>query len=114
MKKSLIQIQRQIETLERQAEALRKAEVADVVKRIKEAISVYGLSAADLGFGGAVRKAAGGGAPAAKSGRAGRKLGKVAPKYRDAAGNTWTGRGNQPRWLRAAIESGKKLEDFRI
>ncbi len=36
----------------------------------------------------------------------------VAPKYKDETGNTWTGRGSQPRWLRAAIEAGKKLEDF--
>ena len=44
----------------------------------------------------------------------GRKLAKVAVKYRDAAGNTWTGRGSQPRWLRAALEGGKKLADFTV
>ena len=39
----------------------------------------------------------------------------VAPKYRDSAtGTTWTGRGKQPKWLAAAIQSGKKLEDFKI
>jgi DNA-binding protein H-NS len=39
----------------------------------------------------------------------------VAPKYRDSAtGTTWTGRGRQPKWLAAAIEGGKKLEDFKI
>ena len=38
----------------------------------------------------------------------------VAPKYQDEAGNTWSGRGSQPRWLRAAIEGGKKLEDFAL
>lgn len=38
----------------------------------------------------------------------------VAPKFKDEAGNTWTGRGSQPRWLRAAIEGGKKLEDFAL
>jgi DNA-binding protein H-NS len=40
---------------------------------------------------------------------------KVAPKYRDAAsGNTWTGRGLQPRWLRDALASGRKLSEFVI
>src|SRR5215475_6020499 len=39
---------------------------------------------------------------------------KVAPKYRDRAGNTWAGRGAKPRWLVAAIKEGKKLEDFAI
>lgn len=43
-----------------------------------------------------------------------RRKAKVPVKYRDDAGNTWTGRGSQPRWLRAALESGKKLESFAV
>ena len=40
---------------------------------------------------------------------------KVKPKYRDAkTGDTWAGRGVQPRWLTAALKSGKKLEDYLI
>jgi len=39
---------------------------------------------------------------------------KIAAKYKDDAGNAWSGRGSQPRWLRAAIEAGKKLEDFAV
>jgi DNA-binding protein H-NS len=39
---------------------------------------------------------------------------KVAPKYRSPAGETWAGRGAQPRWLTAAIKSGKKRNDFLI
>lgn len=39
---------------------------------------------------------------------------KVAPKYRDTSGNTWAGRGATPRWLKAAIKEGGKLEDFEI
>ena len=41
--------------------------------------------------------------------------GKVAVKYRDKSGNTWTGRGRMPRWLTAATKGGKaKKEDFLI
>ena len=42
--------------------------------------------------------------------------GKVAPKYRNPENptETWAGRGLKPRWLAAAIKSGKKLEDFSI
>jgi DNA-binding protein H-NS len=41
--------------------------------------------------------------------------GKVAVKYRDKAGNTWTGRGRMPRWMVAATKGGKaKKEDFLI
>jgi DNA-binding protein H-NS len=42
--------------------------------------------------------------------------GPVAAKYRnpDNASETWAGRGLKPRWLTAAIKSGKKLESFLI
>jgi DNA-binding protein H-NS len=41
---------------------------------------------------------------------------KVLPKYRNPkkGGETWAGRGKQPRWLRAQLRSGKKLDDFLI
>jgi DNA-binding protein H-NS len=39
---------------------------------------------------------------------------KVAPKYRDKAGNQWAGRGAQPVWLREVIGKGAKPEDFLI
>lgn len=40
---------------------------------------------------------------------------KLAPKYRcPNTGETWCGRGLKPRWLTAAIKTGKKLEDFAI
>ena len=53
---------------------------------------------------------------AAPAKKAVRKLGKVAPKYRNPANpkETWTGRGKQPRWLAAHTTKGKKLEDFLI
>jgi DNA-binding protein H-NS len=42
--------------------------------------------------------------------------GKVAAKYLnpDNPSETWAGRGLQPRWLSAALKSGKKLEHFAI
>ena len=50
-----------------------------------------------------------------KGGRGGSR-GSVAPKYRnpDNPTETWAGRGLTPRWLAAALKSGKKLEDFSI
>lgn len=36
-------------------------------------------------------------------------------KYRDAAtGSTWSGRGLMPKWLKVAMERGKKLTDFEV
>jgi DNA-binding protein H-NS len=40
---------------------------------------------------------------------------KIAPKYRGPAGETWSGRGERPRWLTAALRGGKKkIDDFLI
>ena len=39
---------------------------------------------------------------------------KAAIKYRDKSGNTWAGRGAQPRWLTAAIKTGAKRDDFLV
>ena len=41
---------------------------------------------------------------------------ELPPLYRNPknAEETWAGRGNRPRWLTAALKSGKKLEAFAI
>jgi DNA-binding protein H-NS len=39
---------------------------------------------------------------------------KVAIKYRDEKGNTWTGRGKTPRWLTEAEREGKSRETFKV
>jgi DNA-binding protein H-NS len=113
MTKTYAQIQKQIETLQREADKLKRQEVDDVIARIKEAISVYGLSAADLGLGrtaGAKARTAG-----ARPARKPRKAKYAATvKYRDEAGNTWVGRGPRPQWLREALAAGKSLQDFAV
>lgn len=41
---------------------------------------------------------------------------KLKPKYRNPqnASETWAGRGLKPRWLTAALKSGKKLSSFAV
>jgi DNA-binding protein H-NS len=53
---------------------------------------------------------------ASGAGRKGGVRGKVEPKYRNPENpsETWAGRGLKPRWLAAALKSGKKLEEFSI
>lgn len=67
-------------------------------------------------FGGAAPAARGRKSAAKPGPKAGRKLGKVPPKYRNPANakETWTGRGKQPRWLAELTAAGKKVEDFLI
>jgi DNA-binding protein H-NS len=45
-----------------------------------------------------------------------RRYPRVPPKYYNPMEptETWSGRGKQPRWLVAALQSGRKLEEFRI
>jgi DNA-binding protein H-NS len=40
--------------------------------------------------------------------------GQIAPKYCDDRGNSWTGRGQVPRWLAAYEAEGRNREEFRI
>jgi DNA-binding protein H-NS len=50
------------------------------------------------------------------NGKARRQYPTVFPKYRNpqTPSETWSGRGKQPRWLTAAIKTGRKIEEFRI
>jgi DNA-binding protein H-NS len=43
-----------------------------------------------------------------------RAVAKVAIKFRDASGNTWTGRGKTPRWLVEAEKAGNHRDSFKI
>ena len=105
MTQSYQQIQKQIEVLQRKAEKLREQEVEGVIARIKVAIEHYGLTAEQLGFGAA------GGWGKGQPGRAG--AGRPA-KYSDGQGNSWSGIGKRPTWLREALDSGRALEEFAV
>ena len=120
MAKTYTQIQQQIAVLQQKAEAARRKEIAGVVKRINVAIRHYGLTPGDVDFAsaagtrGATPAKGTGKAKGAGSAKPGGAARKVAPRYRDDAGNTWAGRGSQPRWLRDALANGKTLESFAI
>ncbi|MCC4633000.1 MULTISPECIES: H-NS family nucleoid-associated regulatory protein [Xanthomonas] len=94
----------------------KRAPIAKVRTQLTRAAKAQGYSIEEL-FGTAASAGPGRPAAAGKPGpRAGRKLGKVAPKYRNPANiqETWTGRGKQPRWLAELTAAGKKVEDFLI
>ena len=115
MTQTYAQLVKKMEALQAQADKARSKEVKGVIGRIREAITAYGLTAEDLGFGGA--KAKPGRKPgAAKKAAAPRKAGKTARaiKYRNEAGEGWVGRGKRPQWLRDALAGGKTLEDFAV
>lgn len=91
----------QIETLKHQAEEARKNELASAIAEIKRIMAEFGITPADLGFGGRAAKA--------------KAKGSVAAKYRDPiSGKTWTGRGRRPAWVVALEAEGKSLDSFKV
>jgi len=56
------------------------------------------------------------GTPNHKPDRPRRKYPKVLPKYCNplSPSETWSGRGKQPRWLVAALKTGRQLDEFKI
>jgi DNA-binding protein H-NS len=108
-KLTLEQINHQITKLQDQAAKIADAEKAEVIGKMKVAIDHYGITAADLGLSKSgkskARKADGKAKPKAKA------LGRV--KYKDDAGNSWTGVGRRPAWFVEALASGKTEADLR-
>lgn len=97
---TLTELLAQQAALEQQIAQTRRDERQKAIAQIKTLMAEYGLATADLS------------ARAAKKTRTGTK---VAAKYRNkASGESWSGRGLQPRWLKAALAAGKKLSDFAV
>jgi DNA-binding protein H-NS len=92
----------QKDALERQIETTRKQDRSEAVAKVRSLMSEYGLSAADLSV-----------KSIAKTGPT--KGNKVAAKYHDkVTGDSWSGRGLKPNWLKAALASGRKIEEFQV
>lgn len=116
---NLIELQSQIEKLQKQASDLKAKEFTSTVADIKAKMQAYGITIKDLSAG---KSGKGKGAKvpkAAKTGLAKPRKSKVAgvpvaPKFRGPNGETWSGRGLSPRWLSTLIAQGQKKEDFAI
>lgn len=94
--------------LDKQIDDARREQRARAIAQVRELMAQYGLAMADV-----QQRRAAKARPAPK--RTGTSRGKVPIKYRNAeTGEAWSGRGLQPRWLKAALGSGKRLEDFRV
>lgn len=93
--------------LEQQIVALQREERSAAIAQVKALMAQHGLTLADLGSSRA--------APTAPAQAKARSGGKVPAKYRDpATGQTWSGRGLHPKWLKAALARGAKLTDFAL
>lgn len=87
--------------LEQQIQEAQRAQKSDAIQRVRSLMAEHGLTLADLGT------------RASASPR--KAQSKVAPKFRNSAtGDTWSGRGLQPNWLKAALAAGARLDDFKV
>ncbi len=90
------------EALDREIELTQRQEHSSAIAKVRALMSEYGLTVADLSAKNPVKSKP----------EAGRK---VAAKYRNTStGESWSGRGLQPKWLKAAIAAGRRLEDFSV
>jgi DNA-binding protein H-NS len=88
--------------IEKQIADAQREEKSSAIAQVKALMAEHGLTLSDL---------------SARSAAAPKRVGasKVAAKYRNAAtGETWSGRGLQPNWLKGALASGRTLADFTI
>lgn len=115
---NLMDIQGQIDQLQKKAAEIRHKEFDKTVKDIRATMHAFGITVKDLQASDSKSR---GGKRAAKmpvkraSAGAKSKSGTaVAAKYRGPNGETWSGRGLTPRWLAALIAGGKTREDFAI
>lgn len=91
--------------LEKQIIEAQREERSAAIAQVKALMAQFGLTLADLG----TRSPAPAPLPRKAAGA------KVPVKYRDeATGNTWSGRGLQPKWLKAALADGRSLSDFAV
>ncbi len=99
---SLIEIQKQIDVLQKQADDIRAQEFDKTVQDILAKMTAFGITLKDLeSIKGRSRKTTTSSKPAAA-------------KFRGPNGETWSGRGLMPRWLSALVAQGKTREDFAI
>lgn len=99
---TLAELLAQKAALEKQIIETQREERSAAIAKVKEVMAEYGLTLADI----AGKTAS---APMRKA------TTKVAAKYRDpATGDSWSGRGLQPKWLKAALAQGKTLSDFAV
>jgi DNA-binding protein H-NS len=100
-KNSLSELLAQKAAIEQQIADAQRLQRGDAIQKVRALMAENGLTLADIG---------------SKSAAAPKKVtAKVAAKYRNAAtGDSWSGRGLKPKWLTAALASGRSLSDFAV
>ncbi len=118
---NLIDIQTQIEKLQKQANEIKSKDFQATVQDILAKMAAFGITVKDLqsgkgkAKGSRTAKGKAGVTKSLKAPKAARKASNpVAPKYRGPHGETWTGRGLTPKWLSTLVAQGRSKDSFLI
>ena len=100
MTKTYQEVLQEIENLKKEAESIRKSEIASAIAEVKALMEKYGLSVEDLGFG---KK------------KSDKKAAKSI-KYRSDTNpaDTYGGKGPLPAWLKEKLAQGRNKEEFLV
>ncbi len=117
---NLIDIQSQIEKLQKQANEIKAKDFNSTVKEILTKMQAFGITVKDLqspkaaksGKAGRPTKAKAGAVKAPKAAR--KASAPVAAKFRGPNGETWSGRGLTPKWLSSLVAQGQSKEAFAV
>lgn len=101
------ELEKLAQNVERQLERLKKQDLKKARDAAEKAAAAHGFKLSDIVGGGA--------APATKPRKAKPKAAGVA-KYANPAdsGQTWTGKGRQPKWFKDALAAGKSPESMEL
>ena len=116
---NLVDIQSQIEKLQKQASQIRAKEFHKTVAEIREKMHAFGITVKDLQPA-KISKNDKAGTPVESNKKSVKTAVKkpvstpVAAKFRGPDGQTWTGRGLSPRWMKMLLDQGHAKEEFLI
>ena len=116
---NLIDIQAQIEKLQKQASEIRSREFDMTVREIRSKMQAFGITLSDLRDdkrklrGSRKSKVVAGVVQVAKAKKR-QPAAKVAPKFKGPGGEVWSGRGLMPRWLSVLVAQGRTKDEFAI
>lgn len=98
---SLIEIQAKIAALQAQAFEIKSREMTDKIAQIREIMKAYAIT---------VDQIQGKSTKTTSS----KSSNPAQPKFTGPNGESWTGRGLTPKWLKTLIEAGQSKEAYRI
>ena len=112
---NLIDLQSQIEKLQKQANEIKSKEFASTVQDILAKMQAFGITVKDLQSAKPARSVKAGRSKTARPAKGTKKSSQpVAAKYRGPNGETWSGRGLTPKWLSALVAQGQSKDSFLI